>query len=73
MMKKTIQQLTSSNRVLLASHANPDGDAIGALLAMGIALEKLGCEVVLYNESAIPAVYRFLPSVASIREAAWKM
>jgi hypothetical protein len=30
---------------------------------MGLALEKLGCEVVLYNESAIPAVYRFLPSV----------
>jgi phosphoesterase RecJ-like protein len=68
MMKKTIQQLTSSDRVLLASHANPDGDAIGALLAMGLALEKLGCEVVLYNESAIPAVYRFLPSVTSIRE-----
>jgi len=68
MMKKIIQQLTSSERVLLASHTNPDGDAIGALLAMGIALEKLGCEVVCYNESTIPAVYRFLPSVDRIRK-----
>ncbi|MBC2711985.1 MAG: bifunctional oligoribonuclease/PAP phosphatase NrnA [Desulfosarcina sp.] len=68
MMKKIIQQLTSSNRVLLASHVNPDGDAIGALLATGIGLEKLGCEVVLYNESAIPAVYRFLPSVDNIQK-----
>jgi phosphoesterase RecJ-like protein len=66
MMKKIIQQLTKSDRVLLASHTNPDGDAIGALLATGIALEKMGCEVVLYNESAIPAVYRFLPSVDRI-------
>lgn len=66
MMKKIIQQLKISRRVLLASHANPDGDAIGSLLAMGIALEKLGCEVTLYNESAIPAVYRFLPSVDTI-------
>lgn len=68
MMKKIIQQLTNSSRVLLASHANPDGDAIGSLLAMGIALERLGREVTLYNESAIPAVYRFLPSVDSIQK-----
>ena len=54
--------------MLLASHANPDGDAIGSLLAMGMALEKLGCEVALYNESAIPAVYRFLPAVDRIRK-----
>lgn len=67
-MKKIIQQLKSSQRILLASHANPDGDAIGALLAMGIALEKRGCDVVIYNESTIPAVYRFLPSVDKIQK-----
>jgi len=66
-MKKIIHLLTSSNRVLLASHVNPDGDAIGGLLALGIALEKLGCEVVLHNESVIPAVYQFLPSVEKIQ------
>jgi len=67
MMKKIIQQLTTSSRVLVASHSKPDGDAIGSLLAMGIALERIGCEVTRYNESAIPAVYRFLPSVDSIQ------
>jgi phosphoesterase RecJ-like protein len=68
MMESIIQHLKSSSRVLLASHVNPDGDAIGSLLAMGGVLEKLGCEVELYNESAIPAVYRFLPSVARIQK-----
>lgn len=51
----------------MASHINPDGDAIGALLAAGLVLQKLGGEVVLYNESAIPAVYRFLPAVDTIQ------
>jgi phosphoesterase RecJ-like protein len=67
MMKKIIQHLKNSSRVLLASHVNPDGDAIGALLATGMALEKMGCQVTRYNESVIPAVYRFLPSVDSIQ------
>lgn len=67
-MKKIIQQLAGSTRVLLASHTNPDGDAIGALIAMGLALEKLGCEIVLHNESSIPAVYRFLPAVERIQK-----
>jgi bifunctional oligoribonuclease and PAP phosphatase NrnA len=68
MMKKIIQHLARSEHALLASHTNPDGDAIGALLAMGIALEKRGCQVALYNESSIPAVYRFLPAVDRIQK-----
>lgn len=66
MMKTIIHRLTTSNRILLASHANPDGDAIGALLAAGLSLKKLGRSVTLYNESPIPAVYQFLPAVEMI-------
>jgi phosphoesterase RecJ-like protein len=51
---------------LLASHANPDGDAVGSLIALGLALEKLGKKTLLYNPSPIPAVYRFLPEVDRI-------
>jgi len=49
--------------VLLASHSNPDGDAIGSLLALGLCLDGLGKRTFLFNESPIPAVYRFLPEV----------
>lgn len=65
-MEPLINQLKKSNSILIASHENPDGDAIGALLALGLALESLGKKVTLYNESPIPAVYRFLPSVRKI-------
>lgn len=47
----------------MTSHANPDGDSIGALIAMGLALSSLKKTALMYNESPIPAVYRFLPAV----------
>jgi len=45
---------------------DPDGDAVGSLMAMGLALRKLNKQTTLYNTCAIPAVYRFLPAVSLI-------
>ena len=66
-MKQIIQQLKNSRSVLIASHVNPDGDAIGSLLAMGLALDALNIKATLYNESDIPAVYRFMPEIKRIQ------
>ena len=68
MIDQIAHQLKASNRLLLTSHTNPDGDAVSSMLALGLALEKLGKEIVLLNESPIPAVYRFLPSVDRIMQ-----
>ncbi len=65
-MEKILRHLKRSNRILVASHVNPDGDAIGALIALALALDALGKAVTLYNESPIPAVYRFLPAIDRI-------
>ena len=66
-MIQTIREiLDGAGRILVATHIRPDGDALGSLLAMGLALESLGKEVVLYNESPVPAGYRFLPGVERI-------
>lgn len=59
-MKQIIQYLKNSKKILLTSHINPDGDAIGSLLALGLALSKSGKFTTLYNESPVDA-YRFLP------------
>lgn len=66
-IQQIINQLTRSDKILLASHTNPDGDAIGALLSLGLALEGISMDVSLYNESPIPAVYQFLPSIHRIK------
>ena len=65
-MKKIISHLKNSNHVIIASHKNPDGDAIGCLIAMGLALDALNKNITLYNESPIQSAYRFLPSVERI-------
>jgi len=39
---------------------------VGSLMAMGLAFRKLNKQITLYNESVIPAVYRFLPAVSLI-------
>lgn len=65
-MEQIIHQIKNSSHLLIASHAQPDGDAVGSLIALGLAIGRLNIKSTLYNESPIPAVYRFLPSVARI-------
>jgi phosphoesterase RecJ-like protein len=73
MMEQIAGHLKHSNRLLIATHENPDGDAISSLTAMGLALEKLDKSITLYNGSLIPAVYRFLPAVERITQTAGDM
>lgn len=67
MMQTIIKQIEKGQRFLLTSHTHPDGDAIGSLLATGLVLKAMGKNVQVVNESPIPAVYRFLPSVQTIQ------
>jgi len=60
-MDQIIRYLRNSDHILVATHTHPDGDAIGSLIAMGLCLDGLNKKITLYNESPIPAVYRFLP------------
>ena len=50
-------------RFLVTTHENPDGDALGSLLASKLALEQLGKDVVAYlgGEAPLPAEYGFMP------------
>jgi phosphoesterase RecJ-like protein len=65
-MKSLISHLVNSKHIFLVTHVNPDGDALGALLAMGLTLKSDGREVTMFNASPIPAVYRFLPGIEQI-------
>ena len=65
-MDQIINHIKEANHILLASHSDPDGDAVGSLLALGIAIGRRGQKTTIYNASPIPAVYRFLPSVERI-------
>ncbi len=58
--------LKRGDRFFLASHKDPDGDAIGSLLALGEALMISGKGVVLFNEGPIPDSFASLRGVERI-------
>jgi phosphoesterase RecJ-like protein len=58
--------LKNGERFLLASHKDPDGDAIGSILAFGETLELSGKEVVLFNEGPIPDSLTSLKGIEKI-------
>ena len=65
-MEQILKHIKASRHILIASHAEPDGDCLGSLVALGLALGKLDKTITMYNSSPIPAVYRFLPGVDHI-------
>jgi phosphoesterase RecJ-like protein len=60
----------SHRRLLLTSHARPDGDAIGSVLALAELLDQLGCKAEVVLVDPIPYIYRTLPNLQRIRHAA---
>src|SRR6266576_1591243 len=51
------------DRFVLTTHENPDGDALGSLLAADLALEQLGKDtvMVLHGDAPLPGEYGFMP------------
>jgi phosphoesterase RecJ-like protein len=54
--------LRSNDRFLLVTHENPDGDALGSLLAAKLALDAMGkdSEMYLYGDAPLPREYGFM-------------
>src|ERR671933_1066064 len=57
-----VEALRSHDRFVLTTHENPDGDALGSLLATKLALEQLGKDAVMYlsGETPLPPEYAFM-------------
>jgi len=59
--------LRANDRFIVTSHENPDGDALGSLLALHLALVELGKDsvMVLVGETPLPEEYGFLDVVGA--------
>jgi bifunctional oligoribonuclease and PAP phosphatase NrnA len=53
-------RLNEAQSILIASHVRPDGDAIGSLLAMGLALQDAGRAVQMVLQDGVPASFNHL-------------
>jgi phosphoesterase RecJ-like protein len=66
---KILDVIKSCNSILLHCHPNPDPDSVGSVLAMKIALEKLGKKVtVIRGDTEIPIAFRHFPKANEIIE-----
>lgn len=54
---------------VMVSHVKPDGDTLGAGLALGIALERLGKRVWYFQQDPVPRNLRFLPRAERVSRA----
>ena len=61
--------LRSNDRFIVTTHENPDGDALGSLLATTFALRELGkdADMYLFGEVPIPNEYEFMDFAGILR------
>ena len=58
-----VEAIRGADRFLVTTHENPDGDALGSLLATQLALTALGKDSLMFlpGPAPLPGEYRFLP------------
>jgi phosphoesterase RecJ-like protein len=62
-------ELKNASSVLIGSHINPDGDALGSALALSHYLDSLGIDNEVLSHHAAPRNLQFLPGVKRVRQA----
>ena len=62
------ESIGSAERILVASHVRPDGDALGSTIAFALWLHSLGKTVTAWNEHGVTQKYRYLPQHELISE-----
>lgn len=60
-------KIRSTSNIVLATHINPDGDALGSLIGLADVLSAMGKRVFRYLEEPVSHLYAFLPDTDLIR------
>jgi bifunctional oligoribonuclease and PAP phosphatase NrnA len=69
-LQAVVAALREHERFLVVTHENPDGDALGSLLATTLALRQVGKDVLMYLSGSVPLPreYAFMPLEGLLRE-----
>jgi bifunctional oligoribonuclease and PAP phosphatase NrnA len=67
-LARVVDVLRANDRFLVTTHENPDGDALGSLLAMTLGLRSLGKDATMYlaGQAPLPGEYAFM-NLAELR------
>jgi phosphoesterase RecJ-like protein len=63
---EVVAELQKRSSFMFVSHVKPDGDTLGAGLALGLAMKSLGKRVGYFNQDPVPRNLRFLPEAETV-------
>jgi len=66
-LERVAEALLNHESFVMVSHVKPDGDTLGAGLALGLALKQFGKRVAYFNQDPVPRNLRFLPDAEYVR------
>jgi len=61
-----LRELSRVRSIVLTTHINPDGDALGSMIALYLFLKQRGVRVQMWLDDEIPRMYSFLPEIDKI-------
>lgn len=67
--QQTTELVKKHQKILIITHKNPDGDALGSSLAFAAALKKLAKQVDVVCPDPVPPIFEFLPGREAIKSA----
>jgi phosphoesterase RecJ-like protein len=68
-LEQVLQNIQQRRQFVLTSHARPDGDAVGSVLALAEILRAMGKSVEVVLSDHVPVIYRPLPFAETIIHA----
>lgn len=66
MIDEVLNQIGRRQRFVLTSHARPDGDAVGSVLACGQILRSMGKQADVFLSDGVPYIYKPLPFAETV-------
>ena len=65
-LRRIADEARAGHSFLISTHQNPEGDAIGSVLALSLTLKGMGKEVQVLNQDPTPEMLGFLPGAQEI-------
>lgn len=64
--QQAVDLVKKAQNILILTHSNPDGDALGASLALTLALRKIGKQVTVGASGEVAKIFKFLPALSDL-------
>jgi len=68
-MQEVISAIRKAKSAIILTHMDPDGDAIGSMIAVHLALKEMGKRTSMYCKDPVPEMYNFLPESGKVKDS----